>query len=254
MTNATIDRRFQVQQISEARWRQATGANLAADNLAGYAQWTTAFTDSRPDWQEFAGFLQSASRDELEGYVDRHRGESLALFVMMLTGACNADCPICFTDRRRKPGETTASQRDRVLHEAAALGAQCVYVPGEGEPTIDRDWWAFLDSCRSAGLPAVVFTNGLVFSDAYTSRKYWQCEPAETVARLADYPVSLYVKMWSTRPQLVGEMLRVDPAKYRFTDYAGTLVPEGMARLLDELPRDRLGIEVSPRSTASHRS
>lgn len=244
MECSAIDRRFPVQQISHDRWRSATEANLAADFLAGYEPWTTAFTDSRPDWQEFGEFLRASHTDELAQFAARHREGSLAFLVMMLTGACNADCPICFTDRRRKRGEMAPELRDRVVRQAAALGADYVYVPGEGEPTIDRGWWEFLDSCRSAGLHAIVFTNGLIFSDPATSRKYWDCEPADTVARLADYPVSLYVKMWSTRPELVGEMLAIDAAKYRFTDYDGCPVPAGMARLLEVLPRQRLGIEV----------
>jgi elongation factor P--beta-lysine ligase len=242
--STSTDYRFPIQQVSEKRWRQATAANLAADYLAGYDLWVSAFTDGRPDWHEHGAFLRMSSTDQLAEYVATHRQESLAFVVMMLTGACNADCPICFTDRRRKAGEMTPELRDRVLHEAADLGASYVYVPGEGEPTIDRGWWQFLDSCRDARLHAIVFTNGLVFSDPLTSRKFWDCEPEETVARVRDYPVSFYTKMWSTQPQLVGEMLRVDPAKYHFTDYDGDCVPVGMARLLDELPRDRLGIEV----------
>lgn len=244
MQCATADRRFSVQQIDDRRWREATEANLAADFLAGYEPWTTAFTDSRADWHAFGEFLRSSSADDLSAFVEKRKGASLAFLVMMLTGACNADCPICFTDRRRKRGEMTPALRDRVIHEAASLGARYVYVPGEGEPTIDRGWWDFLESCRSAGLHAVVFTNGLIFSDPMTSRKYWDCEPAEAVARLAGYPVSLYVKMWSTRPELVGEMMAIDPAKYRFAEYDRCMVPAGMVTLLETLPRERLGVEV----------
>jgi elongation factor P--beta-lysine ligase len=238
------DRRFPVQRISNENWRVATAANLAADHLAGYDLWTSAFTQTRDDWQEFGGFLRDSGREELEKYVAAHRQESLYFLVMMLTGACNANCPICFTDRRAKRGETTAAQRDAVIHEAAALGARYVYVPGEGEPTIDRDWWPFLESCRSAGLQALVFTNGLIFSDEATSQKYWGCRPEEAVSRLADYPVSLYVKMWSTVPELVGQMMGIDPGKYLFTGYDGITVPVGMINLLEGFSLDRLGIEV----------
>lgn len=246
MTETSIreDRRFAVQHISQARWQQATAANLAADHLAGYDLWTSDYVDGRDEWASFARYLREGSREELAAYVAGHRGESLAFLVMMLTGACNADCAICFTDRRKKRDESSPELRDRLLREAAALGAGYVYVPGEGEPTIDRGWWQFLESCRDTGLHAVVFTNGLIFSDSPTSRKYWGCEPDDAVARLAGYPVSLYVKMWSTRPELVGEMLGVDPAKFGFTDVGGVRVPSGMARALELLPRERLGIEV----------
>ncbi|MEV0392222.1 amino acid--tRNA ligase-related protein [Polymorphospora rubra] len=244
MSCSSEDARFAVQQVPNERWRQATAANLAADHLNGYDLWTMAFLEGRQDWEETRDFLLSASRDELTELVEKSRGESLAFLVMMMTGACNADCPICFTDRRRKRGETTVEQRDRLLREAAGLGAGYVYVPGEGEPTIDRGWWQFLETCKDTGLEAIVFTNGLIFSDTATSEKYWGCQPEEAIERLADYPVSFYVKMWSTQPELVGKMLGINPDKYQFTDYDGVRVPLGMARLLDRFPRQRLGIEV----------
>ncbi|MGI8666652.1 MAG: amino acid--tRNA ligase-related protein [Jatrophihabitans sp.] len=238
------DRRFAIQRLSQERWQRATAANLAADHLSGYDLWTSAYLDGRQDWESFAQYLHTSTPAELTDYVSAHRRHSLAFVVMMMTGACNADCAICFTDRRRKRDESTPQLRDRLLHEAAELGAQYVYVPGEGEPTIDRGWWQFLDSCRDAGLEAIVFSNGLIFSHAPTSQKYWGCEPDEAVARLADYPVSLYLKMWSGRPELVGEMLGIDPAKYDFVEVGGVLVPSGMARALATLPRERLGVEV----------
>lgn len=238
------DRRFAIQRVSQPTWQRATAVNLAADHLAGYDLWTSAYVDTHAEWDTLAQYLRESSKTEISEYVEQHRRESLAFLVMMLTGACNADCAICFTDRRRKRAESTPELRDRVIREAAECGASFVYVPGEGEPTIDRGWWEFLDSCRNGGLHAVVFTNGLIFSHAATSRKYWGCEPDETMARLADYPVSFYVKMWSTQPELVGDMLGIDPAKYDFVDYAGVRVPSGMVRALERLPRERLGIEV----------
>jgi lysyl-tRNA synthetase class 2 len=239
-----IDRRFAAQQVPHERWREATAANLAADHRNGFDLHTMAFTGTRPEWQEFGRFLVESSDAELDDYVHRNRGDSLLFLVMMLTGACNADCAICFTDRRRRQGEMTSEIRDSVLRQAAELGARYVYVPGEGEPTIDRGWWHFLETCRELELEAIVFTNGLVFSDARTCRHFWECELDEAVGRLADYPVSLYNKMWSTRPDLVGEMMGIDPAKYDFQEHEGVTVSAGMIRLLEGFPRERLGIEV----------
>lgn len=244
MTVHTADHRFAVQRTPYERWHEATEANLAADFLGGYDLWTSAYTSGREEWRTLEELLRTLPRAELKQFVAERRHRSLVFLVMMLTGACNADCPVCFTDRLRKRGETTPEQRDAVLHQAAALGAKYVYVPGEGEPTIDRGWWQFLESCRNAGLHAVVFTNGLIFSDAATSRKFWGCEPEQAVDRLLDYPVSLYSKMWSTDPHLVGEMMGIDAGKYRFVEHAGLSMPHGMAQLMERFPRDRLGIEV----------
>jgi hypothetical protein len=163
---------------------------------------------------------------------------------MMMTGACNADCPICFTDRRQRPDEMEPTVRDRVLREARALGARYVYVPGEGEPTIDRGFWQLLETCRAIGLHAVIFTNGLVLSDSKACRRYWGMEPDEAVDRLLSYPVSFYHKLWSTRPQLMAEMMHVSPHVYHYASYYGTPLPAGLIRLLERWPRERVGIEV----------
>src|SRR5438270_7679056 len=204
--SAGTGRRFAVQRISQERWQRATAANLAADHLGGYDLWTSAFVDARPEWHNFGRFLRYSSPREVGSYVEEHRKESLAFLVMMLTGVCNADCPICFTDRKRKPHELGHAIRARVIQEAAELGAEYVYVPGEGEPTVDRSWWEFLEACRENNLQVVVFTNGLLFSEPKQCRAYWHCDPEEAVARLRDYPVSLYVKLWTTRPDLFGEI------------------------------------------------
>ena len=242
--SAGTDRRFAVQRISQERWQRATAANLAADHLGGYDLWTSAFVDGRPEWHTFGRFLRYSSPAELRAYVDEHRGESLAFLVMMLTGVCNADCPICFTDRKRKPHELGHTMRARVLAEAAALGAEYVYVPGEGEPTVDRSWWEFLEACRENQLHAVVFTNGLLFSEPKQCRAYWHCDPDEAVARLAEYPVSLYVKLWTTQADLFGEMMAIDPRRFDFQPYDGVRLPAGHIRLLQGFPRERLGVEV----------
>jgi hypothetical protein len=238
------DRRFQVQRVTSPVWEKAVRVNLAADLLGGYKGQVAGFLERRQEWAEFGGFLHEASTRELEDYCEAHRSESLAFLVLMLTGACNADCPICFTDRRRKLGETTAAQRDRVIHEAAKLGARFVYVPGEGEPTIDPHWWDFLDSCRDAQVEAVVFTNGLIFQDDALCRSKWGMTADEAIDRLAQYPVSFYVKYWTARQELGASMLGLPQRRVRYESAGGTQVPAGLARLLGAFPRDRLGIEV----------
>src|SRR5438270_3225899 len=242
--SAGTGRRFAVQRISQERWQRATAANLAADHLGGYDLWTSAFVDARPEWHNFGRFLRYSSPREVGSYVEEHRKESRACLVMMLDGVCNADCPICFTDRKRKPHELGHAIRARVIQEAAELGAEYVYVPGEGEPTVDRSWWEFLEACRENNLQVVVFTNGLLFSEPKQCRAYWHCDPEEAVARLRDYPVSLYVKLWTTRPDLFGEMMAIDSRRFDFQPYDGIRLPAGHIRLLEGFPRERLGVEV----------
>jgi hypothetical protein len=240
------DHRFARQHISHGDWVTATAANAAADHLAGYESEVDGFLAGRPE-AEFVLLrrrLAEWPRARLREHVAQTKDQSLAFLVMMLTGACNADCPICFTDRKRKVGELTFGERDVILRQARALGARYVYVPGEGEPTIDAGFWDFLETCKEIGLEAIVFTNGLLFGDARACRARWGCEPAEAVARLARYPVSFYVKFWTTDAARAAAMLGIRRAACPYEEFAGTPVPAGFARLLRDFPRERLGIEV----------
>lgn len=246
MITAAADPRFAVQQVGHEEWLRATLANVVADHLAGFSAITDLFlaTRSEPEFAALGEWLREASPPEIAESVAATRDHSLVFLVLMLTGGCNADCTICFTDRKRKAGELAAEERDRVLRQARQLGARFVYVPGEGEPTIDRGFWSFLATCRELGLEAVVFTNGVLLSDAASCRKVWGCDPDTAVARLAEYPVSLYHKLWSTRPALVAEMMQIPPRLLPYATYQGTAVPAGLVRLLEGFPRERVGIEV----------
>ncbi len=239
-----VDRRFPIQQISEISWLKATAANAAADYAAGFQEVVDQFLDGRPDWQRFYEMLHTTSRTGIEEYLVHARQQSLAFLTLMLTGACNADCPICYTDRRRKHKELGAEDRRRVITEAKELGAQFIYVPGEGEPTIDSGWWEFLETCRDLELPAIVFTNGMIFGDENACQRYWGLTCAEAAARLLEYPVYLYVKYWTADAKLAAQMLAVSPARLPYERWDGTPVPRGLATLLDTLPRERMGVEV----------
>lgn len=242
----TKDPRFLIQQIEQSAWEKTTLANAAADAYAGHRAIVDEFLASRhePAFKQLSEYLKTWSQEQLGQYVEMHRHESLQFVVMMLTGACNADCPICFTDRRRKANELEPEHRDQVLQQARQLGARYVYVPGEGEPTIDGGFWQFLDSCRNAGLHAIIFTNGLLLSDEIACRKYWKCTPDEAIERLKSYPVSFYFKFWSTDPSKVSEMMQIPAQQYHYTPYDGTPTPIGLHRLMDVFPRERVGIEV----------
>lgn len=237
------DQRFAVQRVSVDRWERATEVNLAADYLNGYSSVVGKFLATRPEFGSLTRRLQG-NEQELQRFVDQHRGNSVAFLVMMLTGLCNADCTICFTDRKKKPGELEPDHRDAVLRQAKALGAQYVYVPGEGEPTIDPGFWQFLDTCKELQLPAIIFTNGLLLSDERICQRYWNMSIDEGIAKLATYPVHFYVKHWSTKPDLVAEMMQIDATKYHFTEWDGVPVPQGLYRLLKSFPREQVGLEI----------
>ncbi|MEM9291120.1 MAG: amino acid--tRNA ligase-related protein [Acidobacteriota bacterium] len=241
---SNVDRRFPIHRTSAERWLRATQVNLAADRAAGFSLAGQNLLDTRPDLAEFGEFVNQASPAELEDYARAHRHESLAFLVLMLTGACDADCAICFTDRRKKRGETSPEARRQLLREAAELGAQFVYVPGEGEPTLDAGWWEFLDAVREFGLHAVVFTNSLAFGDDAVARKRWGISSQQALERLLDYPVSFYNKLWSFDQKSMADMLCIAPSRVPYRRWQGMNLPTGLAAMLDVLPRERVGIEV----------
>jgi hypothetical protein len=240
----SVDHRFAIQQTNEQDWLRATSVNLAADFLNGGHREVQEFIAQRPVWATFGEQILGASRADLTEYVESGVHESLIFLVLMMTGACNANCPICFTDRRRKRDELSPPDRDHLLAQAKALGCHYVYVPGEGEPTIDRGWWHFLETCRKLDLHAIVFTNGMVFSDDRTTRHYWQMTRDEAAAAVGDYPVSFYYKYWSMTPEKQARMMKVKPDRLDFQPYGRWSVPSGLIRLIETLPRDRVGVEI----------
>ncbi|MEO3809928.1 hypothetical protein ABGB17_13085 [Sphaerisporangium sp. B11E5] len=233
-----------MQQISETTWMRATAGNIAADYAQGYTDLVAGFMRGRPTWRTFHDSLKSASPAEVAELAASRRAESLAFLVLMMTGVCNADCGVCFTDRKRKPNELNADERDDLLAQAAALGAQYVYVPGEGEPTLDKGWWRFLEACRDLDLPAIVFTNGMIFGDEDLSRRTWGLSPLEAAKKLADYPVYLYSKYWTPDSKLAARLLGVPERRHAYGQVDGVPVPLGLQTLMEHVPRERIGIEV----------
>ncbi|MDP5277121.1 radical SAM protein [Chengkuizengella axinellae] len=240
------DHRFKIQHISNENWIKTSLANAAIDYLHGYKDLVCKFLDSREEEEikTFKNKLFSMTDSELKDHVNEVKSDSLQFIVMMLTGACNADCTICFTDRKKKPMELEIEHKKRILKEASELGAKYVYIPGEGEPTIDEDFWDFLETCKSVDMQAVIFTNGIIFSDEKTCMKYWNMTIDEAINKLKNYPVSFYFKLWSTSEELVGEMMKIDNRIYNFSQYDDVNIPQGLIKLLNSFPRNKVGIEV----------
>lgn len=240
------DLRFPVQQIDHDSWVTATLNNAACDFLAGHKTEVGRFLLGRkePLFKEFLSKLYSWSPEELKEYVEEHKRNSILFLVLMMTGACNADCTICFTDRKKKAGELEIAERNKLIREAASLGAKYIYVPGEGEPTIDGGFWDMLEACKENGVQAVVFTNGILLSDEQSCRRYWNMSIAEAIEKLRGYPVSFYFKLWSMDPGKLGTMMQIDAAKYHFQHYNGYYLPAGLIALLEGFPVQRVGLEI----------
>ncbi|MDP2631367.1 MAG: radical SAM protein [Candidatus Uhrbacteria bacterium] len=74
-----------------------------------------------------------------------------------MTHACTHDCFHCFTNKTRRT--LTLTQIKRVLMEAADMGTHAIDFLGEGEPTLDPDFFAIIEHTSALGMIPVVFTD-----------------------------------------------------------------------------------------------
>ncbi len=87
-----------------------------------------------------------------------HGGVSSVLDFRAMTGACKHDCFHCFTDKRKKT--LTLEEIERTIDEASELGFKGIDYLGEGEPTLDKDFFKIIEHTSIRGIVPVVFTDG----------------------------------------------------------------------------------------------
>jgi len=74
-----------------------------------------------------------------------------------MTGECRHRCFHCFTERRKKT--LTLPEIKRVIDEIADMGARAIDFLGEGEPTLDHDYFEILAHTSAKGVIPIVFTD-----------------------------------------------------------------------------------------------
>ncbi len=75
----------------------------------------------------------------------------------VMTSACPHDCFHCFTDKQKKT--LTLEEIKRAIDEIADLGARAIDYLGEGEPTIDENFFDVVEYTASRYVQPVVFTD-----------------------------------------------------------------------------------------------
>jgi hypothetical protein len=168
----------------------------------------------------------------------------------MLTGECNASCEVCYTARRVRPDALKWDEIKNIIDQCLKLGSQTVYVAGEGEPTLDDSFFKLVEHVAKVGTRLLVFSNGTLFCNDDLAQRKWGMSGREMIQRLADAPVWVYHKFWSTEPEKNRVMMglpRLDILPY--TRWQGTNgltmdIPVGLQRMLESFPRERLGVET----------
>jgi hypothetical protein len=144
--------------------------------------------------------------------------------------------------------ELTTKEIISIMDQTAALGSRLLYIPGEGEPTLDRGFFEVLEHARSINMNVILFTNGILLSNDEESILRWGMTSEDFVGRLREYPVFIYHKLWSTDPDMLGEMMCINPSAYGYIEVKingrTAKIPRGLNLLLKHLPPHRVGIET----------
>ncbi|MDP2947795.1 MAG: radical SAM protein [Nanoarchaeota archaeon] len=87
-----------------------------------------------------------------------HGGPGSVLDFRAMTGACEHDCFFCFTDKRKKT--LTLGEIKNTIWKAKDVGYAGIDYLGEGEPTLDKDFFEIIYETSRRNMVPVVFTDG----------------------------------------------------------------------------------------------
>ncbi|MBU4184945.1 MAG: radical SAM protein [Proteobacteria bacterium] len=100
------------------------------------------------------------------------RTTSLLTLTYLVSGKCNLKCPYCYTDAGKAlSNELTFSECKSVIDQAKDLGAKTIWIPGSGEPFLDKNFYSngefpLIDYANQKGLSVTFFTNGYFVTGA----------------------------------------------------------------------------------------
>jgi hypothetical protein len=222
--------------------------NMTIDFSFGHQRILETFVERMPEFENHFAALNRMSTNGLRNAVVHAKRNSLLMTAIMIGGKCNANCDICYTDRTSHTYPLTLSEIKGIIDQSYNLGARVIYIPGEGEPTLDNNFWNILEYVAKKEMRIIIFTNGILFSNESEAQKVWSISCEEIVKRLAQYPVYVYHKLWSSNPDVVSEMMGIDSDKYTYEEISinGKIghIPRGIDLLMKWLPRERVGVEV----------
>lgn len=95
--------------------------------------------------------------EEIDGARDGHRLLMISVFV---TGLCDLNCVYCYASSGQAlPGELTTDEYREIIRQGRDLGARTVWIPGAGEPLLQREFPDIVEYTSSLGMTLVMFTN-----------------------------------------------------------------------------------------------
>ncbi len=137
---------------------------------------------------------------------------SLALFTTRL---CNLRCRYCYIEGGTPlPNELSLTEYKDVILQAKDLGVKTVWVPGAGEPTLQKNLKELIDFTDSLDMWFVMFTNGMLIDDDWARF-------------LIDRRTSVVVKFNSTTPSKQDYLAGISGAYDRIQKGRQTLLDYG---------------------------
>lgn len=239
---------FKPQYIKEAMESKIIKNNMLIDFSFGHYDILESFTKRKPEFRNYLEQLYNTNPQVIENQLQMAKVNSLLITTIMLTGQCNADCEICFTDRKLKPNKLSFHEIKSIIAQTVSLGSRILYIPGEGEPLLDRNLWEILDYANEKGMEIILFTNGILLSNDIESKNIWGITSEELTKKLKKYPIYIYHKLWSLNHNLLEEMMNINTSMYSYSKITfnghSISIPKGLLNLLKWFPRERVGVEV----------
>lgn len=157
---------------------------------------------------------------------------------------CNFNClNYCCTEGIAK-GHLDKEQLVNVIDQAADLGVNVIYWPGLGELTLSKDFWDIQNYINKKGMKSVVFTNGSVFWNDNLAKESIGMDSDQLITKARNLGIHFYVKYWNSNPKKAAEMSGVKQKEYPFTSIQGKNIPLALSKLMEDVPKERLGVET----------
>lgn len=204
------------------------------------------FRKTYPELVPKAQDLMRKDRRALKDLAMKAKHHVVLMTIVMFTGLCNANCEICYTDRKKKPNELTWEEIRQILDQTKRMGSRTLYIPGEGEPTLDPSFFRALNYAQQLQYQVLFFTNGIVFSNDQEAKRYWGVPSDTLVDRVVHSGAYLYFKLWSFDPDKMSQMMGIQRNMYQWVKVKYGWIPAGLYKFLHHpgMNRDRIGIEV----------
>ena len=222
--------------------------NMMIDWSCGHKEVIEAFVSKNRKYKKYLYKIVKQDKVKLDKEIVNLKKSSLLMTVLMLTGKCNADCDVCYTDRVDSKNNLSREEIVSVIDQTYALGSRLLYIPGEGEPTLDASFWDILEYTYKIGMNVILFTNGIIFSNDKLSIAQWGISSDDAVRRLKKYPIYVYHKLWSLKNDKYADLIRVNKDEI---DWGNVTInkknynlPRSLILLMNNLPRERVGVQV----------